>query len=456
MPTFKKELNVKPAESRTKPVHPCFDFEARHEHARVHLPVAPKCNIQCNFCDKKSGCQNENRPGVSTEILSPEQALVYFNRLTTRLSNISVVGIAGPGDAFATPEITLETLRLIKQEYPSMLFCIATNGLNVMPYIDSLVHYGVTHVTVTVNAVDPGVGEKIYAWAHDDKNIYRGRKAAELLIGRQLAVIKRLCAEGIVVKVNTVVVPGVNDEHVVEVAKVAGSLGAEIFNAMPIYPLAGTEFADVEPLSSVDISRLQKQCGLYVKQMSHCQRCRADAAGLLNEPLSNEVKEYLRRSSTEPLIPSEDRPYVAAATLDDVFVNQHLGAAKKMSIYKEIDNGFELVERRALAPSGCGDERWNEMAKTLQDCKAVLVSKIGGRPREILHGKGIMVYENAAPLVNALDWAFNGKPVSEVKNYPANIFAEKGSGGGCGSTGGCNGKDSAPSCSAQTNANFCC
>ncbi|NOZ04348.1 MAG: radical SAM protein, partial [FCB group bacterium] len=276
-----------------KSTHPCFDFDARHRYARVHLPVAAKCNIKCKFCDRRYSCLNENRPGVSTEVLSPRQALAYFDMLTKRLKNISVVGIAGPGDAFATPGKTVETLRLIRGKYPSMQFCVATNGFNVWPYIGILKNVGVTHMTITVNAVDPEIGEKIYAWAREGRTIYRGRKAAEILIERQLAVVKALGKEGIAVKVNTVLIPGVNDEHVVDIAKKAGSLGAYTFNAMPLYPLAGTEFEDIEAPTAKALSAIREQCGKYLRQMAHCQRCRADAAGMLNEPMSDDLKNSL-------------------------------------------------------------------------------------------------------------------------------------------------------------------
>ena len=33
--------------------HPCFNDEAHDSKGRIHLPVAPKCNIQCNFCEHK-------------------------------------------------------------------------------------------------------------------------------------------------------------------------------------------------------------------------------------------------------------------------------------------------------------------------------------------------------------------------------------------------------------------
>ncbi len=43
--------------------HPCYSKEA-HQYARMHLPVAPACNIQCNYCNRKYDCSNESRPGV--------------------------------------------------------------------------------------------------------------------------------------------------------------------------------------------------------------------------------------------------------------------------------------------------------------------------------------------------------------------------------------------------------
>ena len=57
--------------------HPCFNGDARGIFGRVHLPVAPACNVQCNFCDRKHDCPNESRPGVTSVVLSPGQALAF-------------------------------------------------------------------------------------------------------------------------------------------------------------------------------------------------------------------------------------------------------------------------------------------------------------------------------------------------------------------------------------------
>ena len=98
--------------------HPCFSAGARHRVGRIHLPVAPKCNMQCNYCNRDFECVNESRPGVSSTILTPLQAADYLDRVLERVKNIEVVGIAGPGDPFANAAETLETFRTGQRKAP--------------------------------------------------------------------------------------------------------------------------------------------------------------------------------------------------------------------------------------------------------------------------------------------------------------------------------------------------
>ena len=56
-------------------LHPCFNAAVKGECGRVHLPVAPKCNILCNYCNRKFDCVNESRPGVTSAVLTPRQAV---------------------------------------------------------------------------------------------------------------------------------------------------------------------------------------------------------------------------------------------------------------------------------------------------------------------------------------------------------------------------------------------
>ena len=115
--------------------HPCFNPDVRHKTGRIHLPVAARCNVQCNFCNRKYDCANENRPGVSTTVLSPQQAEKYLDHILGQVPNIAVVGIAGPGDPFANVKETMETLERIHSHYPDKLLCLSSNGLYLPDYI---------------------------------------------------------------------------------------------------------------------------------------------------------------------------------------------------------------------------------------------------------------------------------------------------------------------------------
>ncbi|MDP4208292.1 MAG: nitrogenase cofactor biosynthesis protein NifB [Bacteroidota bacterium] len=402
----------------TSAAHPCFDIEARHTHARVHLPVAPKCNIQCNYCNRKYDCVNESRPGVTSSVLSPYQAVEYLKELTKHIENISVIGIAGPGDPFANPEETLQTMRLVKKEFPEKIFCLSTNGLNLKPYIDEIAELGVSHVTITINAVDPEITSKVYSWVRYDKKVRRGVDGAQFLMERQLECIPLLKEKGITVKINTVIMPGINDNHIGEVAKVVKALGADIMNCIPMVPNKDTVFQDMKEPDKAMIFKVRTLAKEHIDMMTHCSRCRADAAGLLGQDFKDAFG-MLQEFASRPIFPNDDRPYVAVATHEGMLVNMHLGEADALYIYKQTPNGFHFVGERATPPSGSGDFRWINLSNTLKDCRAVLVAGVGGNPLNILQHSGIRVIQMTGLIDEGLEAVFNNKPIKTVKKADA-------------------------------------
>lgn len=283
--------------------HPCFDDKARHKYGRIHLPVAPECNIQCNFCDRKYDCVNESRPGVSSVILSPGQALSYIKKAFVLRKDISVAGIAGPGDPFANPGETMQTLRLVRKEYPDLLLCVATNGLNIFPYLEELAKLRVSHISITINAVDPLIGEKICAWVRDGANIYRGKEAAEVLLCRQLEGLVGIKEYKITAKINTIVIPGINEGHIGEISRKIAAAGADIMNLIPFYAVSGTRFETVPAPSAGMMDNCRVDAGRFMPLMKHCARCRSDALGLLGESLRKEDVSLLRECASLPLNP---------------------------------------------------------------------------------------------------------------------------------------------------------
>lgn len=413
--------------------HPCFNKEAHHEYARVHLPVAPQCNVKCNYCNRKFDCVNESRPGVTSSVLSPEQAIVYLDNLIKIMPKLAVVGIAGPGDPFANPDQTMSTLRLVRQHYPEMLLCVSTNGLNVGPYIAELAELKVSHVTVTLNAIDPKILNKVYAWIRFEKRGYFGDQVGEVMLEQQLKAIDALKAAGIVVKINTIVIPGVNDHHVEEIAEAMAAKGVDLMNTIPLFPVEGTPFETlVEPDSSF-MKELRAGIKKYLPPMSHCARCRADAAGLLGQD-SAEASRLLTEASKLVVTDGDDRPFVAVASYEGILVNQHLGEADKVYIFRETPNGYKLVCQRQTPPSGKGDNRWEELAMVLNDCRALLVGGIGPRPSQILTRNGVRIVEMTGLIDEGLDAVYKGKVLrtlckSEMFKCGSNC---KGNATGCG------------------------
>ncbi|HEX2954542.1 MAG TPA: radical SAM protein [Bacillota bacterium] len=413
--------------------HPCFSRDARHKYARIHLPVAPKCNIQCNFCNRKYDCVNEGRPGVTSVILSPKQASRYFDNIIKLEPNTRVAGIAGPGDPFANPEETLETLRLIRANHPEILLCVASNGLQLSAYLDELAAVRLSHATITVNAVDPNIGSQIYAWVRDGKVIYRGRDAAKLLWERQKSAIQGLKERGITVKINTIVIPGINDDHVAAVAESVSKLGADLLNCIPLLPTSETVFATLAEPNADLMMKVRQRAWAYLPQMEHCTRCRADAAGRLGHASSQAMMNALQQAAQEPLNPDEDRPYIAVASLEGLLVNQHLGDAESFMIFRKTHQGYEYFDQRRAPEPGSGVTRWLELANTLVDCRAVLASQAGNIPKEILKDKGIAVVEMEGLIEEGLDAIYRGRdPKTLQRRIQGGCGSCKGSGLGCG------------------------
>jgi nitrogen fixation protein NifB len=417
----------------TSDAHPCFNKAAKGSHGRVHLPVTPACNIKCNYCDRKYDCVNESRPGVSSAVLAPHQALAYMERVLEAEPRISVAGIAGPGDPMANAERTLKTVRLIKKRFPQMLLCLSSNGLAVPAHLDELAGAGVTHMTLTVNAVDPAIGAKIYAWVKDGKLAYRGQEAAELLLARQSEALLGLKQRGITVKLNTIVIPGINDGHVQEVARWGAERGADLMNLMPLYPNAGTVFQDIAEPARPLMQKLRKLCGGHIEQMGHCTRCRADAVGLLGDDRSGELGGCLSACAKLPSQLDQKRPHVAVASREGLLINLHLGQASEFQIWGPA-GGYELIETRQAPDPGAGELRWKSLAGMLSDCRNVLVSGIGETPKAVLSSFGVEPLELSGFIQEALKAVYGGDDLSALRVRKAKVCcAEKlGKGGGMG------------------------
>lgn len=384
--------------------HPCFNCGA-HDYARMHLPIAPKCNISCNYCVRKFDCPNESRPGVTTQVLLPEEAFSKYLEVKKKVPNLTVVGIAGPGDALANFSEVKKTLQLIREQDKNVTFCLSTNGLMLPQYAGELIEQGVSHVTVTMNAVDPAVGGKIYKYVNYMGMNYYGETAAAILLSNQLAGIKMLASQGIVCKVNIVMIKGINDTHIPEVVKKVKELGGTITNIMQLIPVKGSVFEKLPLVSNQEIMAMRKQCGETMEQMYHCKQCRADAIGTLGNDVSIEFNACHSAKEANPVVEvnsikgKEKSVQVAVATKSGMLVDQHFGQVSEFYVYEYLNGNIIFKERRTIEKYCTGEEECDTkedkittILKAIEDCDAVIAMRIGEAPKAKLIKKGIKVF----------------------------------------------------------------
>jgi nitrogen fixation protein NifB len=295
-----------------------------------------------------------------------------------------------------------------------------------------LVELKVSHVTVTINTVNPAVGAQIYRWVRLGDSVYRGVNGAELLLARQREALARLKDTPILVKVNTIVLPGVNDGEIASVAAEVRAAGAEIMNTMAMVPVAGTPFESLGEPGPAVMASARRAAGELLPQMSHCARCRADACGLVGEAAEGmpDPKEFALLATK----PTKDRPYVAVATREGMLVNQHVGEAGSFHVFAEVEHTFVPVEVRAAPDSGSGIKRWLDLADLLHDCRAILTTGVGAAPRRVLTGGGLEVIEMEGLIEEGLSAVYGGTPLAPSLRRKFNGCGIEcgGGGGGCG------------------------
>jgi len=440
--------------------HPCYSEEAHHYYARMHVAVAPGCNIQCNYCNRKYDCSNESRPGVVSSRLTPEGALEKVRSVAARMPQLSVVGVAGPGDGLFQADRTLKTFELLRAEMPDLTLCLSTNGLALPDHIDTLKALDIGHVTITINYLDPEIGAEIHPWVFYNHKRWYGKEAARILHERQMEGLERAADAGVLIKVNSVMIPGINDEHLSEVNKAVRARGAFLHNVMPLIsdPSHGTRFGldGQRGPSPAELHEARESLGNDARLMKHCRQCRADAVGMLGEDqcqtvhakpaiaaiadpqAETEAREAWRavvadsraahdvdadraEETVRAVAPANDDRLVAVCTRGGGRVNLHFGKATEFHMYSVGADGIRFAGiRRAdnYCLGGYGEsERLDTILSVLEGVSAMLCVKVGDGPRKRLEAAGIACHQDdrleTIETVVA-EWYASAVPVAQV------------------------------------------
>jgi len=343
-------------------------------------------------------------------VLTPDEALERTRLVKEGIPQLTVVAIAGPGDPLANEE-TFETLSKIRKEFPELTICLSTNGLLLAEKIEELDKLGLKFLTITINAVDPKVGKNVYEWVYLNGKKYEGEEAARILISRQLKGLEEAVKRGMTVKVNIVMMPDINVDHIPEICNKVKSLGAYIVNILPLIPVPGTTLKSRAP-TSLERKKLQDVCGENTRQMRHCRFCRADAVGLLGEDRSAEFAKVPCIHAHPPTTgsPTSGTVYlIAVATSGGGWIDLHFGQAEAFHIYQATAGAIQFVGKRDVRrycekPLSCvsHEEKILKIIETLSGCDAVIAKKFGERPLHELERAGIRTSQIDGRVENAV------------------------------------------------------
>lgn len=371
--------------------HPCFGMASRSKVGRVHLPVAPRANARSKFA-----AMSKSKPAMM-----PEEAVRWLDQVLADGAKVGMVAITGPGDPLAVPELTLRTLRMVREKYPEISLCLTTFGLGAAELAEDLAAIGLSHITFLVDAVDPGIAENMYAWIRPGTKTLPLADAAGLLMDSQAKGVAACHKAGIPVKINTTVYPGYNEDHVETVASTMAGLGAEIMAVLPFWP--GEAVGEFPAVPDMDLlESVRDKVAAYINLMPAWEECGESLIGLTKAERKDASVIALPK-------PTKKRPNVAVVSSSGMDVDLHLGHAAKALIYGPREDGLAcLLEARDLPEPGSGEARWEDLADRLSDCFALLTASAGQKPREVLSRSGLVVFITDGEIDPTVDVLYGG------------------------------------------------
>ena len=264
--------------------HPCFYKCMANSACRIHLPIAPKCNLECIYCEKGKDCVNENLPGISSKIMNPHDAVKFFEDLYYTSGDVAVAGVAGPGDPLANFEEVKTTLSQIHRKFPKCNLCIATNGIEFEKYCEEIMSIGIKFVTITINALSVENAKKIYNKVYTERGVLEGEESALYVIEKQrkaMECIKKF-RKYFFIKINTVYLKGINEIEIDNIVELGKKYNIDILNLMPQIKVKDEKIY-IENDIKDKIMKLKEKYRGTINMMDHCMHCRADSVGVLNE-----------------------------------------------------------------------------------------------------------------------------------------------------------------------------
>lgn len=258
--------------------HPCFSNNRENLWTRIHLPVAARCNVKCIFCDHNVGAAcHTSKPGYSSQLMTPSEAIARVIAEHTLEPRLRIVAVSGPGEPLANDE-TFVTLKGVHDNIAGIEFCLSTNGTLLVDTLDKICDLNISTISVSMSAQSYDIAAQLYEWAVLDGRILKGKEMGREIISRQLSGIQAAAEAGIFVKVNTILIPELNNGDLGLLSQRIYDAGAQLQNIVPIVS-CGNAINLRAPLAE-ELAKARRTASQYIDQFMHCKQCRSDVIGI--------------------------------------------------------------------------------------------------------------------------------------------------------------------------------
>jgi nitrogen fixation protein NifB len=366
----------------------CCCQQSKTAESVVHLPVSPQVVARTRF--------SPPTPVRSQCLMMAEAIDLLDGIMKERGEGITTVAITGPGDPLATPEITLETVRSVRERYPKLRIGLKTLGIGSDRLAADLARAGVTFVEMQVDGVKAEILKKIYAWIRPGSKTLKIGEAVDLLIREQRNGVSALKFHNIKVTILTTLYPGLNIDHVPKISAAMLVLGADGMALIPYAP---------EPGAEVDMERPDPQAVLAITEKARA------SLPIVSPLLQDEAKGTGDGAvqQTPPLPrPTGKRPNVAVVSSNGIEIDLHLGQAIRLLVYGPRQDGLTCLLETRDAPEPGTAARWQELAAILHDCFVILAASAGETPRRVLAEAGIKVLVTEDNIEGTVDVLYGG------------------------------------------------
>lgn len=215
-------------------------FQRQHDYLRIS--VTEKCNLRCLYCMPEEGVPQSPPPDLLT---TPEIFLLSSVFVSQGVTKIRLTG--------GEPTVRRDIVSLMHQigslrAHGLKELCLTTNGISLHRKLDSMVEAGLTGINLSLDTLDP--------WQFQIMTRRKGFEAVMKSIERILEMNK--FGAGIKLKINCVVMRGLNDKEIVKFVELGREKDIEV-RFIEYMPFDGNKWSQGKMLSYAEMLDIIRQ-----------------------------------------------------------------------------------------------------------------------------------------------------------------------------------------------------